>query len=73
MAEIAKVWYAKYDSELTIISHDTLTFACRKLTEVEARDLIEEATQLYAMIIDCEPEELINHLMENETFTLWWD
>lgn len=73
MAEVAKEWYEKYDAELMKISHDTLTFACRKLTEIEARDLIEEATQLYAMIIDCEQEELINHLMENETFTLWWD
>lgn len=43
------------------------------MTEIEARNLAEEATQLYAMIIDCEQETLINHLMENETFTLWWD
>lgn len=73
MAEIAKIWYEKYDAELVKISHDTLTFTCRKLTEIEARNLVEEATQLYAMIIDCEQETLINHLMENETFTLWWD
>lgn len=73
MAEIAKIWYEKYGAELVKISHDTLTFTCKKLTEIEARNLVEEATQLYAMIIDCEQEALINHLMQNETFTLWWD
>lgn len=73
MAEIAKMWYEKYDAELVKISHDTLTFNCRKLSEIEAANLIAESTQLYAMIIDCEPEEVLNHLMENETFTLWWD
>ena len=73
MAEIAKVWYEKYDAELVKISHDTLTFTCRKLSELEATNLIEECTQLYAMVIDCEPELVVNHLMENETFTLWWD
>lgn len=73
MQEKAKEWYEKYDAELIRISEDTLTFKCRKLTEIEARDLIEEVTQLYALITDCEQEELINHLMENEIFTLWWD
>ena len=33
MAEIAKTWYKKYDAELVKISHDTLTFTCRKLSK----------------------------------------
>lgn len=70
MAGIAKAWYEKYDAELVKISHDTLTFNSRKLSEIEARNLMEEAIQLYAVIIDCKPEELLNHLMEKETFTL---
>lgn len=73
MHEKAKEWYEKYDAELVKISHDTLTFNCRKLSEIEARNLMEEAIQLYAVIIDCKPEELLNHLMEKQAFTLWWD
>lgn len=73
MREKAKGWYKKYNAELLRVSHDTLTFKCRKLSEREAKKLIEETTQLYALIVDCEPEKLLNHLMENETFTLWWD
>ena len=73
MEEKAKEWYEKYDAELLRISHDTLTFKCRKLSEKEANELIEETTQLYALIVDCKEEELVQHLMENETFTLWWD
>lgn len=73
MAVVAKEWSEKYDAELVKISHDTLTFNCRKLSEIEARNLMEEAIQLYAVIIDCKPEELLNHLMEKQAFTLWWD
>ena len=73
MQEKAKEWYEKYDAELLRISHDTLTFKCRKMSEKEAKELIEETTQLYELIVDCKPEKLLNHLMENETFTLWWD
>ncbi len=69
----AKEWNEKYEAEVVKLSHDTVTFTCRKLSEIEARNLMEEATQLYALIIDCEEEELLNHLMEKETFTLWWD
>lgn len=73
MAEIAKKWYEKYEAELMRISHDTLTFNCRKLSELEAKELMNEAIELYALIIDCEPEEMLGHLMNKETFTLWWD
>lgn len=73
MQEKAREWYEKYDAELVKISHDTLTFNCRKLSDKEAKELIEDVEQLYALIIDCEPDELIGHLMNNETFTLWWD
>lgn len=73
MQEKAKGWHEKYDAELLRISHDTLTFKCRKMSEKEAKELIEETAQLYALIVDCKPEKLLNHLMENETFTLWWD
>lgn len=34
---------------------------------------MNEAIELYALIIDCEPEEMLGHLMNKETFTLWWD
>lgn len=73
MQEKAKEWYEKYDAELVKISHDTLKFKCRKMYEKEAKELIEETKQLYALIVDCKPEKLVNHLMEKETFTLWWD
>lgn len=73
MQEKAREWYEKYDAELVKISHDTLTFNCRKLSDKEAKELIEDVEQLYALIIDCEPDELIGHMMNNETFTLWWD
>lgn len=73
MKEKAKEWYEKYGAELLRISHDTLTFKCRKLSEKEAKELIEEVTQLYALIVGCKPENLLNYLVENETFTLWWD
>lgn len=73
MAEIARKWYEKYEAELVKISHDTLTFNCRKLSELEAKELIDESIELYALIIDCNREEWLSHLMNKETFTLWWD
>lgn len=73
MQEKAKEWYEKYDAEIVRISHDTLAFRCRKLSENEADSLMNDAEKLYAEIIDCKPEELREHLMEKETFTLWWD
>lgn len=73
MKKVVKVWYEKYDAELIRISHDTLTFTCRKLSENEAECLREDAKNLYAEIIDCKPEKLIEHLMNKGTFTLWWD
>lgn len=69
----AKEWYEKYNAKLLRISHDTLTFQCRRLSEEEAKELIEDAVQMYALIIDTEPEDLVNYLMKEETFTLWWD
>lgn len=71
--EKAKEWYKKYGAELITISHDTLTFKCRKLTENEAKELIEETMSLCALITDCEPEELLDYLRESQKFTLWWD
>lgn len=73
MAKIAKKWYEKYDAELIKISHDTLTFTCRKLSESEAKELMDEAEALCALIVDCKPEEMLEHLINKETFTLWWD
>ena len=73
MREKAKEWYEKYGAELLRISHDTLTFKCRKLTENEAKELIEETMSLCALITDCEPEELLDYLRESQKFTLWWD
>lgn len=73
MQDKAKEWYEKYDAEIMRISHDTLTFKCRKLSEKEAKSLMEDVKNLYAEIIDCKPEKLTEHLIEKETFTLWWD
>lgn len=69
----AKEWYEKYNAKLLRISHDTLTFQCKRLSEEEAKELIEDAVQMYALIIDTEPEDLVNYLMKEEKFTLWWD
>lgn len=73
MAEVAKRWYERYGAELVRISHDTLKFTCRKLSESEAKELMDEAVELNALIIDCKPEETLKYLMNSETFTLWWD
>ena len=73
MQETTKKWYEKYDAELIGISHDTLSFKCRKLSEDEAQSLMQEMDDLYAEIIGCNTEEIIGCLMENQMFTLWWD
>lgn len=73
MQEMAKKWHEKYDAELIRISHDTLSFQCRKLSESEAESLMQEIYSLSAEIVDCGSEELPGYLMENQTFTLWWD
>ncbi len=69
----AKEWYDKYDAELISLAHDTLTFSCSRLSKEEAGNIIEDAKMLHAEIIDCEPEGLLEHLMEERKFTLWWD
>lgn len=73
MQKIAKEWYKKYGAELTCISNNTLAFTCKKMSEEEARNLIEEVKSIHAEITDCKPEELVRHLMEKKSFTLWWD
>lgn len=73
MQIVAKKWYEKYDAELIRISHDTLSFKCRKLSENEAQILMREINDLSAEIINCNSDELLDHLMEKEGFTLWWD
>ena len=70
---IAKKWYEKFDAELIRISHDTLSFKCRKLSENEAQILQQEINNLSAEIIDCSSGDLLDHLMEKKRFTLWWD
>ena len=70
MQEMAKKWHEKYDAELIRISHDTLSFQCRKLSEAEAESLMQEIYSLFAEIVDCGSEELLGYLMENQTFTL---
>ena len=70
MQEMAKKWHEKYDAELIRISHDTLSFQCRKLSDAEAESLMPEIYSLFAEIVDCGSEELLGYLMENQTFTL---
>lgn len=71
MQIMAKKWYEKYEAELIRISHDTLSFKCRKLSENEAQMLIQEVDDLHAEIIDCSSDGLLDHLMEKQRFTLW--
>lgn len=73
MQIMAKKWYEKYDAELIRIAHDTLSFKCRKLSEKEAQILMQEIKNLSAEIIDCSAGEWLDHLMEKQSFTLWWD
>ena len=73
MQIVAKKWYEKYDAELIRIAHDTLSFKCRKLSEKEAQILMQEIKNLSAEIIDCSAGEWLDHLMEKQSFTLWWD
>lgn len=73
MRDKAKEWYEEYHAELVKISHDSLTFRCRELSEDEAKEIIEAASALHAEIIDCDAEKLIAYIMENRRFTLWWD
>ena len=73
MQIVAKKWYEKYDAELIRISHDMLSFECRKLSENEAQILLQEIKNLSAEIIDCCAGEWLDHLMEKQSFTLWWD
>ena len=70
MQEMAKKWHEKYDAELIRISHDTLSFQCRKLSEAEAESLMQEIYSLFAEFVDCGSEVLLGYLMENQTFTL---
>ncbi|MGN0485067.1 MAG: DUF4253 domain-containing protein [Lachnospiraceae bacterium] len=73
MKSKAKEWYEKYEAELVQISHDTLTFQCRKLSETEAKEILAEASELHAEIIDCKTEDLVSYMTKYGRFTLWWD
>ena len=73
MEEKAKEWYEKYAAEVIRISHATLTFVCKKLSEKEAKELMEDVENLCAEIIGCKSEKRVEHLMEKGYFTLWWD
>lgn len=73
MKKKAKEWYEKFGAELLHISYDTLMFQCRKLSEKEVLEIIADAEQLCAEIVDCEPENLIKYMMQTNQFTLWWD
>ena len=50
MVKIAKSWNEKYGAELIMVSHDTLTFSCRQLTDEEIRELSDETAALCAEI-----------------------
>lgn len=73
MKEKAREWHDRYGAELVRISHDSLTFQCRKLSVEEAEEIIAEASGLHAEIIDCKPDKLVEHMTRESTFTLWWD
>lgn len=73
MKKKAKEWQEKYGAELVRISHDSLTFKCHRLSVEEAEEIIVEAAKLYAEIIDCKTEKLVDYMMRENTFTLWWD
>ena len=73
LLKIAKQWYDRYDAELIALAHNSLTFCCCKLLDDEARTIIEDAKKLNAEIIDCDQESLIEYLVRESKFTLWWD
>lgn len=73
MSIIAKRWEEMYEAKLIRISHSTLSFKCRKLSEIEALNLLDEIKAIHGLIIDCEPEEVVEYLKRAGGFTIWWD
>ncbi len=73
MSIIAKRWEETYEAELIRISHSTLSFKCRKLSEGEALNLLDEIKTIHGLIIDCEPEDAVEYLKKAGHFTIWWD
>ena len=68
---IAKRWEETYEAELIRISHSTLSFKCRKLSEGEALNLLDEIKTIHGLIIDCEPEDAVEYLKKAGHFTIW--
>ena len=72
--ENAKAWWEKFDAELIRISHDALTFKCRKLTDGEIDMLFNEIQELNA---ESNWRGGFNKLREiikkKKIFSIWWD
>lgn len=74
MRDKAKAWYAEYGAELKEISHDTLVFVCRKLSEEEVDVLWDDICQFAPNSRDIADEDTIKErLLRNSEFILWWD
>lgn len=74
MRDKAQEWYVKYGAELKAISHDTLVFVCRKLSEEEVDILWDDISQFAPNSRDIADEDVIKkRLRLNNEFTLWWD
>lgn len=74
MKNKAQEWYDKYGAELKEISHDTLVFSCRKLSESEANALWEDICRFAPNSRDIDDEATIKErLLKDSGFTLWWD
>lgn len=74
MRDKAQEWYVKYGAELKEISHDTLVFVCRKLSEDEVAVLWDDICQFAPNSRDIADENAIKErLWLDSEFTLWWD
>lgn len=70
----AKAWSEKYDAELIRISHDALTFKCRKLTDEEVDLLFNEIRELGAESNWRGGFERLRDIIKKEQlFSVWWD
>lgn len=74
MRDKAQEWYVKYNAELKEISHDTLVFACRKLSKEEVDALWDDICRFAPDSSGIADEEVIKkRLWLNREFVLWWD
>ena len=72
MGAKAQEWQEKFDAELKEISHDTLIFRCRSLSEDEADTLWKDICQIAPNSQDIKGNGK-KKILEQGEFVLWWD